>query len=295
MKIYLVEYINSDVYKLLKEKYEFTDKIEECDIVISRNLIIDKTFIDKAKNLKCAAMYGTGVDGIDLDYAKSKGITVFNAPKFNSLSVAELNVSLMLAISRKLEKGIHDTKVESVIDYSGMLGNEITGKTVGFVGLGKISMLTAKMLKFGFECNIKGWSRTKKNIDYINETTLDDVLDSDYVILGLALNDETRHFINLEKLTKMKKTTYLINACRGGLVAHDDLVYALKNNIIRGYATDVFEHEPVDINDELLKLNVLSLPHVGGNTEESLYRVGIKIKEQIDDFLAGKEPEFKIV
>lgn len=80
MKIYLVEYINSDVYKLLKEKYEFTDKIEECDIVISRNLIIDKAFIDKAINLKCAAMYGTGVDGIELEYAKSKGITVFNAP-----------------------------------------------------------------------------------------------------------------------------------------------------------------------------------------------------------------------
>ena len=201
----------------------------------------------------------------------------------------------MLAISRKLEKGIHDTKVESVIDYCGMLGNEISGKTVGFVGLGKISMLTAKMLKFGFDCNIKGWSRVKKNIDYINETSLDDVLNSDYVILGLALNNETRHFIDLDKLNKMKKTTYLINACRGGLVAHDDLVSALKNNIIRGYATDVFEHEPVDINDELLKLNVLSLPHVGGNTEESLYRVGIKIKEQIDDFLVGKEPEFKIV
>ena len=121
MKIYLIEYINDDVYKLIKEKYEITNKIEECDIVISRNLIVDKNFIDKAINLKCVAMYGTGIDGIDLEYAKSKGITVFNAPKFNSLSVAEINLALMLGISRKIEKWI----------------------------LGKISLLTAKMLKFG--------------------------------------------------------------------------------------------------------------------------------------------------
>ena len=92
----------------------------------------------------------------------------------------------------------------------------------------------------------------------------------------------------------MKKNAYLINACRGGLVNHDDLVYALKNNLIKGYAADVFENEPVDVNDELFKYNVLSLPHVGGNTEESLYRVGIKIKEQIDQFVNGDEPEFKI-
>ena len=150
------------------------------------------------------------------------------------------------------------------------------------------------MLKFGFDCNIKAYSRTKKNIDYIEETDLDSVLNSDYVILGLSLNNETKHFIDLDKLKKMKKNAYLINACRGGLVNHDDLVYALKNNLIKGYAADVFENEPVDVNDELFKYNVLSLPHVGGNTEESLYRGGIKIKEQIDQFVNGDEPEFKI-
>lgn len=296
MKVYLEEYINSDIYDLLKNRFELIKDKSIAEAVISRILVIDKAFLDECPKLKYVAAYGTGVDAIDLLECKKRGIVVFNAPGQNCNSVAELNVCLMLGISRHIEEGIINTKEKGIIDYNGMLGNEISGKTVGFIGIGKISLLTAKMLKYGFGMRSIGYNRTKKNNPDIEEFDIEYVLkESDYVVMGLALNDETYGFINLEKLKLMKKSAYLINATRGALINHDDLVYALSNKIIKGYASDVFEVEPIDINDPLLKENVLSTPHVGGNTVESLYRVGHLVYEELVEIEEGKEPKFRII
>ena len=283
MKLYLTEYINEDIYKLLKDTHGFTDNLDEVEVIITRSMIVDKQLIDSCPNLKAIIEYGVGVDQIDLEYAKSKYIPVLNCPKQNTLSVAELVVGLMISASRKFDVCTTNVKTKGILDYTETLGNEISNKTVGFIGLGEISILTSKILKYGFNCNVIAYNRSIKNIEYINQTSMDEVLEkSDYIVLGIALNKQTESMIDLEKFKKMKPNCILVNVSRGKIVNHDDLCYALKNNLIKAYATDVFEIEPVSVNDELLKYNVIATPHIGGNTAECLYRVGMMVYDHIN-------------
>lgn len=288
MKLYLTEYINEDIYKLLDSKFGFTLNLEEAEIIITRSMVVSKETIDTAKNLKGIIEYGVGVDQIDLEYARSKNIPVLNCPGLNTLSVSELVIGLMISAARKFDICTTNVKEKGILDYVETLGGEISNKTVGFIGLGEISKLTAKMLKNGFGCEIIAYNRSIKDIDYIYQTTMDEVLErSDFIILGIALNDQTRGLIDLDKLKKMKKNAILVNVSRGAIVNHDHLVYALKNNFIKAYATDVFEIEPVSTNDELLSLNVVATPHIGGNTEECLYRVGMMVCDHIENIIKG--------
>lgn len=278
MKIYLTEYIHEKAYNKLNEYFEIVDNPKVCDGVITRNITIDKEWMDNAPNLKIIAIHGTGTDSVDLNEATKRGIVYFNVPNENSLSVAELNVALMLDISRNINKGINHTldgNPELAPRY--LSGYEISNKTVGFIGLGVIAQKTAEILYKGFNMHILGWSRSKKNIEYIKEVELDELLaSSDYVVLGLSLNNETRYILDYDKLSKMKKDSFLINTARGALVKVEDLIKILSENRILGYAADVFEVEPIHNSNPLLKHNVIALPHIGANTDEALYRVGIK-------------------
>lgn len=278
MKIYLTEYIHEKAYDKLNEYFEIVDDPKVCDGVITRNITINKEWMDNAPNLKIIAIHGTGTDSVDLKEAEKRGIVYFNVPNENSLSVAELNVALMLDVSRNINKGINHTLAgnpELAPRY--LSGYEISNKTVGFIGLGVIAQKTAEILYEGFNMNILGWSRSKKNIEYIKEVELDELLaSSDYVILGLSLNNETRYILDYDKLSMMKKECFLINTARGALIKTEDLIKVLEEKKIKGYAADVFEIEPIDENNPLLKKNVIALPHIGANTDEALYRVGIK-------------------
>jgi len=270
MKVYLTEYIHEDALKLLSSKCEITDIIEECDAVLTRNLIIDKEWIDRAKNLRVIGIHGTGTDGVDIDYAASKGIKVFNVPYQNALSVAEENVLLMLNIARHTNKIDIDNP-----DMNILKGNEITGKTVGFIGYGHIASMTASILANGFNMKVLAYNRSPINDKLVEEASMENVLaNSDYVVLGLALNKDTKHIINYEKLAMMKNSAYLINTARGALVNEEDLARALENKVVAGYAADVFELDPIRSDNPLLKYNVIAYPHIGANTDEALYRVG---------------------
>lgn len=283
--VYLVEYIHIKAYEKLEEIANITSNIEMADIAINRNINMDMKFLSNAKNLKLIIIHGTGMDGVDLSYANSKGITVLNTPHLNSLSVAELNVSLLLQAARKIN--IANKEIENqIIDYSKLRGNEISNKTVGFIGLGCIAIKTANILHYGFNMNVIAYNRSDKGIDYIKQYDLNYVLkNSDYIILGLALNDETKYIINKDTLLKINPNSYLINTCRGALVNEHDLLLALKNKQIRGYASDVFENDPIRKTHPLLNENVIGLPHVGANTEEALLRVGMACIEHIINFI----------
>lgn len=282
--VYLVEYIHIKAYEKLEEIANITSNIEIADIAINRNITMDMKFLSNAKCLKLIIVHGTGMDGVDLSYAKSKGIKVVNTPHLNALSVAELNVSLLLQAARKINACNKEIE-KQIIDYSLLRGNEISNKTVGFIGLGNIAIKTANILHNGFNMNVIAYNRSDKNIDFIKQYNLDYVLkNSDFIILGLALNEETKYIINKESLSKINPNAYLINTCRGALINEHDLLIALKARKIMGYASDVFENDPIRKTHPLLNENVIGLPHIGANTDEALYRVGMACVEHILNF-----------
>lgn len=286
MKLFVVEPISNDFLNLLKEKFEITDDITVSDIAIIRNKEINKEVLDSAKNLKLIAVYGTGYNMIDLDYAKKLGIKVFNTPGLNKNAVSELTISLMLNLSRNVIKSLNVKELGS----NSLLGFELKNKTCGFIGLGNISINTAKILHDGFNMNILGYNRHKKNISYIKEVSLDELLkNSDYIIIGLALNEETKNYVNMELFNKMMKKPFVINPSRGLIVNNDDLLYALKNNLIKGYAADVFYPEPINSDNPLLKENVIILPHIGAQTKEANDLVSNAIYENLMNFINNKE------
>lgn len=291
MKIFLCEDIHPDAFHILNMNFEIINNIKyikDCEIIISRNLKINKDFIDQCQSLKLIIIHGSGYDDVDIQYAKKKNIHLANTPGQNTLSVSELIIAMMLELSRKtytLQKDFCNGQIQEVapIHY---LGHEISYKTFGMIGVGSIASTTAKILQDGFHMHCIGYSRSltpqkahELGIEYCS--TMDEVLQkSDYISLGTALTPDTYHMISYSHFSLMKPSAYLINTSRGAIINEDALYDALVHNKIAGAAIDVLENEPVDCNHRLLKLdNVIYTPHIGGSTDESLKRVGMKVVE----------------
>lgn len=284
--IFLCEDIDQDSYNWLNNHFniisDFND-IHLCHGIFSRNLRIDKEFIDRCTNLEIIGIHGSGVDDVDIEYVRDKGIHLFNTPNLNSLSVAELIVSFILTMSRKTNK-LHDDYKKGYINKVApieYLGNEISGKTIGLIGTGHIAIKAANMLKYGFNMNVIAYSRSltedkAKELGFNYSDSIEYVLsNSDFINIGTSLNKETYHMINKDLLKLIPRHSYLINTARGAIINEDDLYYALVNNWFAGYACDVLEKEPVHSDYPLIQLdNVFYTPHIGGSTKECLNRVG---------------------
>ena len=290
MKIYLTEPVSSILIDYINNNHELVTDLSICDIAISRNKTIGKEEIDSAKNLKLIAVHGTGYNMIDIEYAKKKNIIVFNTPNLNTNAVAELNIMMMLNLARNYE----ETKKTRILGDIKVIGSEIENKTVGFIGIGNIALRTAKLLE-PFNVKLIGVNRTKKDT-IIKLVNIDELLKtSDYILITIALNDETRGMINKELFNKMAKCPYLINSSRGGLINNNDLLEALKNNKIKGYASDVFDPEPIDLNNPILKENVIILPHIGANTKEALDKMANAIIDGIDAYIKNEKINNRLV
>lgn len=295
MKTFLCEYIHPAARQVLESFSEIVSDLEglpECDAAINRNLQMTKEFLQSAKNMKVIAVHGTGMDGVDLEAAKELGIKVFNTPYRNAASVAELNIALMLMTARKMalvQKNIQEGA--SFADpevVSGLQGCELGGKKVAFLGVGEIAKKTIKICKHGFDMHCIGWSRsfTKEKaaelgMEYAGSIA-EAVKTADFVVLGMALNEETRGIIGEKELASMKQGAILINTARGALVDEDALIRALsvpnrdgKTHLLAA-GLDVVVNEPLIITHPFCQLpNVVLTPHIGANTEEALYRVGM--------------------
>ena len=290
MKIYLTEPVSSILIDYINNNHELVTDLSICDIAISRNKTIGKEEIDSAKSLKLIAVHGTGYNMIDIEYAKKKNIKVFNTPNLNTNAVAELNIMMMLNLARNYE----ETKKTRILGDIKVIGSEIENKTVGFIGVGNIALRTAKLLE-PFNVKLIGVNRTKKDT-IIKLVNIDELLKtSDYILITIALNDETRGMINKELFNKMAKCPYLINSSRGGLINNNDLLEALKNNKIKGYASDVFDPEPIDLNNPILKENVIILPHIGANTKEALDKMANAIIDGIDAYIKNEKINNRLV
>lgn len=303
MKTFLCEYIHPAARQALEEFSEIIsdwNRLPECDAIINRNLQLTKDVLKTAENMKVIAVHGTGMDGVDLEAAKKQGIQVFNTPYRNAASVAELNIALMLMAVRKValvqKNLLGGVSFADPATMSALQGTELGGKTVAFLGVGEIAKRTIAICKNGFGMKCIGWSRSltkekaeKLDIDYAASIT-EAVKDADFVVLGMALNEETRGIVRGKELSVMKSGSILINTARGALVDEEALLEVLKNaaegkgNSLAAAGLDVVVDEPVTKESLLYQLpNVVLTPHIGANTEEALYRVGMACVEGIKE------------
>lgn len=300
MKVFLCEPIHQKAYRQLIENYEVIhsyDKIQECQVIISRNLKINQSFIDQCPLLELVVIHGTGYDDVDVEYLKSKHIHLCNTPGLNALSVAELIVTFVLQLSRQtscLQKNYLANKIQTVapIEY---LGHEISHKTFGLIGTGQIALKAAQILHDGFHMNIIAYSRSltpsrAKELGIVYCQSMEEVFEkADYISIGTSLNQETYHMIDAKLFSLMKPTAYLINTARGAIVNENDLYEYLKEKKIAGAALDVLEFEPVKYTHPLLSLdNVVYTPHIGGSTDEALLRVGNAVVQSIHMYNRGE-------
>ena len=245
-------------------------------------------------SVKIIAKHGVGVDNIDLEAATELGIPVTVTPNANAVSVAELTIGFIFALSKKLID-LHNNLYQKR-QFVSNVGLELHGKILGIVGFGSIGKEVAKRaLCLGMRVLVYDPYVEESNLRElgVEKMELDELLrQSDFVSLHVPLNESTRHLIDREKISLMKRTAYLINTARGGVVDEKALVEALKSGQIAGAALDVFDVEPLPADSPFFDCpNVIMTPHVGAHTYEAILRMNMMAAESIVDFFNGKIPK----
>lgn len=238
---------------------------------------VNKDVLEVAPSLRVISNHSTDYSNIDLKEATKRGVYVtYLAGETVANAVAELAMGMIIVVTRKVVQA-HNMVVQGEWKRKSptqFLSRELKNKVLGIVGLGEIGKLVAKFAK-SFDMRLLYHSRTRKldlertlSINYVDLETL--LKESDIVTLHVKLTDDTYHMIGEKEIGSMKKTAYLINTSRGKVIDEKALYRALDRDKIAGAALDVFEKEPLDANNSLLKMeNVLLLPHIGGATEEA--------------------------
>lgn len=302
MKVYLSEYIYPPAEKKLRENATVVDNfdnIEELDAIILRNITVTAEMMDKAKNLKVIAKHGIGLNTIDMEAAKDRGIKVIYTPTANADSVAEMTVALFLAVERKIIEANANCRkdVYDKIGPKSLIGTEIGGKTFGQIGMGNIAQRIAKILKNGFGCRVLGYdpfvtAEQATERGFVKVEKLEDLLEqSDLVNINVPLVKSTAGMISGDVFNHFKPGAVFVNAARGAVINEDDLYEALVSGKLKGAACDTFVVEPATSANKLLSLpNFSCTPHIGGNTEEALEKAGTEVVNETLNVLAGKEP-----
>ena len=314
-KILIIQPIHKEGIKLLENNpnYEFEivenidveeikTKISECNAISIRTAKLSGELISGSKNLKIISRHGVGYDNIDLKSSKEKNITLTITATANAIAVAEHVMFMLLSISKR--KDMYDKTVKS--------GNfsernelpktiELWSKNILIVGFGRIGQCLIKRCK-GFEMNVFVYDPfvSKEVVESFGGKKVENLEDAiekmDAISLHVPLNDKTKNLINYDLLKNMKKNCIIINAARGGVINEFDLDRALNENLIFGAGLDVFEKEPPDQSNPLLKNQKVFLsPHTAAFTEECMIRMGKETIQNIIDFFEKKLDKSKIV
>ncbi len=280
-------------------KRNLINKIKDMDGLICHPYdTIDKKVIKSAKNLKVISTFSVGFDHIDIDFAKSLGIKIGYTPEVLTNATAELTIGLILDILRRISEGdriIRNKKWNVIFGAYDYTGTEVSGKTIGIIGMGRIGREVAKKAN-GLGMNVIYHNRkpVSKSIErklkakYVSESVL--YKKSDVFSLHVPYNKDTHHLMNSKIFKKMKKTSFLINTSRGKIVNEKQLVTALKTKEIQGAGMDVYESEPVHRDSLLLKLeNVVLAPHVGSSTNETRRKMSDITVKNLVFALEGKK------
>jgi glyoxylate reductase len=286
-------------------KSELIDAVKEADVIVPT--VTDK--IDAAvlahagDNLRLIANFGTGVDHVDLQTARSRGITVTNTPDVLTEDTADMTMALILSVSRRLAEG------ERLIrkgDWAGwgptlMLGHRIWGKRLGIVGMGRIGRALARRAKgFGLSVHYHNRRRVHPDIEEELDATYWESLDQmlahvDVVSVNCPHTPATYHLLSARRLKLMQPHAILVNTARGEIVDEPALTRMLADGEIAGAGLDVFEHEPA-VNPKLLELqNAVLLPHMGSATIEGRVDMGEKVLINIKTFVDGHTPPDRVI
>ncbi|HEX4750949.1 MAG TPA: phosphoglycerate dehydrogenase [Bryobacteraceae bacterium] len=299
MKILVAEPLAPAALEMLRAQSDWTvidadpktyeRHLGDCEALIVRSAVkVTRDVLAKAPNLKVVGRAGVGVDNVDLPAATEAGVLVMNTPGGNAVSVAEHTLALMLSMARSVPQASSSTK-SGKWEKKKFLGNELRGKTLGVVGLGSIGREVVKRAR-AFEMQIVGHD------PYVSSQAAHDLgidlmslpelyKNSDYITLHVSLTPETDHMLNVEAFTQMRPGVRIVNCARGELIDAAALESAIEAGAVAGAALDVFEKEPPG-ESSLLHLDpVVATPHIAGSTEEAQEIVGIRIVEQLIEYL----------
>lgn len=266
------------------------ERSKDADIVVLSNFKYKKEVIEKCPNLKMICVAFTGVDHVDMEYCRERGIMVCNCAGYSTVAVADLVFGLLISIYRNIIACDKVTREEGT--KNGLVGFELEGKKFGVIGTGAIGMRVANIAK-AFGCEVYAYSRTVKEGNGINYVDLNTLLSTcDIVSLHVPLNDSTKGLINKDNINLMKKNAVLINTARGPVVDSEALADALKSGKIAGAGVDVFEVEPPIPSSHILfgAPNLVVTPHVAFATKESMVKRAEIVFDNIDKYLEG-EPQ----
>ena len=254
----------------------------EVAVVRSRTKI-RQPLIDVCPNLKLIVRGGVGLDTIDVEYARGKGITVKNTPLASSASVAEMAIGYMFMLARSLYKASSTMKAEKW-EKKAFEGDEIGGKTLGLIGVGNIGKAVVKRA-VALGMTVVAYDPFVKELAGAKLVSLDELLaQADYISLHLPKTKESAGMIGAEQFGKMKTGVRIVNCARGGIIDENALYDALTGGKVAGAALDVYAEEP-PTEWKLLKLdNVIGSPHIGAATKEAQTRVGAEVAQIVIDF-----------
>jgi len=269
---------------------EYEQHLGDADALFVRSAVkVNAEVLAKAPKLRVIGRAGVGVDNVDLPAATAANVLVMNTPGGNAVAVAEHTLGFMLCMARSVPQASASTK-SGKWEKKKFMGAELRGKTLGILGLGYIGQEVAKRAR-GFEMKIVAsdpYANPKIATDLgVSLVALDELYKhSDYITLHVAITNETNKMLDHAAFAKMKTGVRIVNCARGELIDDAALASAIQSGKVAGAAIDVFEIEPPPADNPLLALEpILATPHIGGSTGEAQEIVGVRIVEQVVDYL----------
>lgn len=267
------------------------------DAIITRTTPVTAEQIARAEKVRVIAKHGVGVDHIDLEAARARGIPVINTPGTNAQSVAELSCMLTIAAARNATRAEQALRQGTAGDTFTWRGVEIAGRRVGIVGLGNVGRKVAPIFANGFGCPVAAYDpyiddHPFERLGVERISSLEALLArSDILLVHTPLNDETRGMIGADAIARLPDGAIVVNAARGGIVEEAALAEALATGKLRAAAADVFAVEPPPVDHPLLALpNFVATPHIAAATWDAADRSGTAVAQAVLDVLEGREP-----
>jgi D-3-phosphoglycerate dehydrogenase len=275
-----------DKLRVFGEVTEDPNRLGEAEVALVRSRTkCTAEWFAQARKLKLVIRGGVGMDNIDLEAAKARGVKAVNTPKASAIAVAELTMALMLALPNRLVEA-HNSMKEGKFLKKELKRTELFGKTLGLVGIGNIGREVALRAR-AFGMRVLAYDPYVKQSDCaILVAGLKELLpQADYVSLHVPLTEETKGLVNKQTLALFKDGAYLINTGRGKCVVEEDVAEALRSGKLSGYATDVYATEPPEPGNPLLAApNTLLTPHIGASSKENLLRIGEEVVKILEEY-----------
>lgn len=298
------EYLRSKGYEIFRgsgrlDKESMTEEIRDCEAMILRTARADRELLEAGKKLKIVARHGAGYDNLDWEAAEELGIRATYSPDTTGLSVAEYTMAAILNLAKRMKESETLIRTGRFKEKFSMKGADVSGKTLGIAGLGKIGKEVARRAALGFDMKVIAYvprPEGKEIPEYVEAVSWEELFEkSDYISLHVPGGEKNQGLVGAEEFARMKQSAYLIQVSRGGVMDEAAFADAVKKGQIAGGAVDVFTTEPPKEENPLLGLeSVILTPHIGSNTEECMDRIALDVAEDVHLVFSGKEPRHPI-